>query len=130
MMSKTVRADLSLACAIAAEVTATLSLKAMIHNPLLVVVVVAGYGASFYFLAMTLRNGKGIGVAYGIWGACGVVLTASISWLLFNEPLSPLKVSGFVLIALGVVIVEVGAELHQRKLDREAVNGGMSKVIA
>lgn len=114
-MPRRVRADAFLLCAIGCEVTATLSLKGLMHAPWLVTLVVAGYGASFLFLALTLRNGKGIGVAYGIWGASGVVLTALASWALFDEPISPLMAVGFALIAGGVVVVELGSELHHRR---------------
>lgn len=114
------RANVFLGCAIVSEVVATLSLKAVMHAPWLVIVVIVGYGASFYLLALTLRNGKGIGVAYGVWGASGVVLTASASWLLFDEPIRPIMAVGFALIAVGVVVVEVGSEIHQRRLVREA----------
>lgn len=110
-------------CAIASEVVATVSLKATMAAPWLVALVVAGYGAAFYFLALTLRHGKGIGVAYGIWGASGVVLTALASWVLFGEAITPVMGAGFALIACGVVVVEVGSEMHQRKLAREAEIG-------
>ncbi|GAB2557232.1 DMT family transporter [Leucobacter ruminantium] len=119
MIPRGLRADAFLLCAIVSEVTATLSLKALMRAPWLVVVVVIGYGASFVFLALTLRNGKGIGVAYGIWGASGVVLTAVASWWLFGEAISPLMAIGFALIACGVVVVEVGSELHRRRAGRD-----------
>lgn len=119
-MTRRGRANLFLGCAIVSEVVATLSLKGVVEVPWLVAMVVAGYGASFYFLALTLRNGKGIGVAYGIWGACGVVLTACASWLFFGETITPLMAVGFALIAVGVAVVELGAELHHRRSLQEA----------
>ena len=75
-------------------------------------VVVAGYALSFGFLALVLRRGMGLGVAYGIWAACGVVLTAILSALLFGEAFTVLKASGIVLIAAGVAVVEIGS--HRR----------------
>ncbi|MGJ0204134.1 SMR family transporter [Leucobacter sp. gxy201] len=118
MISRGARANLFLGCAIVAEVIATVSLKAVMHAPWLVIVVGAGYAAAFWLLALTLRNGKGIGVAYGIWGASGVVLTALASWALFDERITPLMGAGFALIAAGVIVVEVGSEVHQRRLSR------------
>lgn len=114
------RADLFLLGAIVCEVAATLSLKALDGKPWLVTVVVIGYAASFWLLALTLRCGKSIGVAYGVWGACGVVLTAVASWVLFGEPSRPIMAVGFLLIAAGVVVVEVGAERHRRANARAA----------
>lgn len=114
------RADLFLLCAIVCEVAATLSLKALAEAPWLVAIVISGYAASFWFLALTLRCGKSIGVAYGVWGACGVVLTAVASWMLFGEPIRPVMAVGFLLIAAGVVVVEFGAERHRRAHTRAA----------
>lgn len=81
----------------------------------LYVVVVAGYVASFAFLALVLRAGLPLGVAYGIWGALGVALTALLSALLFAEPLTALMGLGMVLIIGGVLLVELGS---QRAHDR------------
>lgn len=124
MISRAARSNLFLGGAIVVEVVATVSLKAVMTAPWLVIVVIAGYAAAFYMLALTLRCGKGIGVAYGIWGASGVVLTALASWALFGERITPLMGAGFALIAAGVVVVEVGSELHQRRLAR--LDGGAS----
>jgi small multidrug resistance pump len=107
---------LLLAGAIITEVTASLSLKAALTHPELFVVVVVGYLAAFFFLSLVLRAGMALGVAYGIWGALGVALTAVMSAVLFGEPLTPLMMCGIVLIILGVLCVEVGSQMaHRRK---------------
>lgn len=98
-----------LGCAIVAEVTATLSLKGSQSVPLLYVAVVAGYVASFALLAMVLRRGMNLGVAYGIWGAAGVALTALFSALLFGEALTALMAVGLALIIGGVFLIESGS---------------------
>lgn len=98
-----------LACAIASEVTATLSLRVAVHGRrALYAVVVAGYLASFVFLALTLSAGLGIGVAYGIWAATGIAVTAIASRLLFGEPLTRTMSAGIVLIIAGVLLIETG----------------------
>lgn len=102
---------LLLVAAIVCEVTATLSLKGALDDPALYVVVVVGYLASFGLLAAVLRRGMALGVAYGIWGALGVALTAGASAVVFDEPLTGLMVAGLVLIVGGVLLVEAGAEL-------------------
>lgn len=96
--------------AILSEVAATLSLRGALDHSALYALVVAGYVLSFGFLALVLRRGMGLGVAYGIWGACGVVLTAALSAVLFDEVFTVLKVTGIVLVAAGVVVVEIGAQ--------------------
>jgi len=72
-------------------------------------VVLIGYVASFVLLAFVLRQGMGLGVAYGIWGALGVALTAVMSTLLFDEAFTGLMGVGIVLVIAGVLVVELGA---------------------
>lgn len=98
-----------LAGAIVTEVAASLSLKAALEQPALYVVVVVGYAAAFVLLTFVLRAGMPIGVAYGIWGACGVALTALLSALIFGEPLTPLMLAGMALVIIGVLCVELGS---------------------
>lgn len=100
--------------AILSEVTATLSLRGALDHPALYAVVVVGYAISFWLLAQVLRRGMGLGVTYGIWGACGVVLTALLSAVLFGEAFTALKASGIVLIAAGVLVVEFGSQRARR----------------
>jgi len=96
--------------AILTEVAATLSLRAAASGQRIwYVVVVGGYLASFVLLARALGEGLGIGVAYGIWTAVGVALTAVFSKVLFHEPLTPLMVAGITLIIGGVLLLELGA---------------------
>lgn len=100
---------LLLAAAIVSEVTATLSLKRALDQPGFYAVVVTGYVAAFVLLSLTLRQGLGIGVAYGIWAACGVALSAVGSKVFFGEPLTGLMIAGLVLIIGGVLLVELGS---------------------
>ena len=105
---------LLLAAAIVLEVTATLSLKAALDAPALYAVVAVGYSGAFAALGLALRAGMPLGVGYGIWGACGVVITAVASALLFGEALTPLMGAGIALIMGGVLLVEVGSQRAQR----------------
>ena len=107
-----------LSLAIATEVAATLALKAALGAPWWYAVVVLGYAGAFTCLALAMRAGLGLGVAYGIWGALGVALTAVLAMLLFAEALTPLMVLGLGIIIAGVVLVEFGSQhaLRQRAL--------------
>ena len=100
---------LLLTLAISSEVAATLSLKGSETVPTLYAVVVLGYLASFVFLARVLRRGMALGVAYGIWGAAGVALTAVLSAVIFGEALTGLMVVGLACIIGGVVLIETGS---------------------
>lgn len=105
--------------AILCEVSASLSLKAALDEPLFYLVVVAGFSAAFALLAAVLRHGMGIGVAYGIWSATGVVLTTTLSALIYDEVVTGLMGVGIVLIIGGVLLVELGS--HPAVPDEDVV---------
>lgn len=105
---------LFLAGAIAFEVSGTLALRASLDNGLWVIVVAIGYVVSFGFLAAVLREGAPIGVAYGIWGASGVALTAVLASFLFGDPLTWVMSLGIVVVAAGVLLVEIGSQKAEK----------------
>ncbi|MBD7995052.1 QacE family quaternary ammonium compound efflux SMR transporter [Arthrobacter sp. Sa2CUA1] len=100
---------LFLAGAILLEVSGSLSLKAALSAPGWYAVVVTGYVGAFVLLSATLRTGMPLGVAYGIWAAAGVALTAVLGRILFKEALTWLMGFGIILIIGGVLLVEMGA---------------------
>jgi small multidrug resistance pump len=101
---------LYLAGAILIEVASTVALRvASAGRRRWYVAVATGYLASFILLSLALHEGLGIGVAYGIWTAIGVALTAVLSKVLFGEPLTRTMLLGIALIASGVVLLELGA---------------------
>ena len=106
---------LMLAAAIGSEVAATLALKAALDHPAWYALVVTGYVAAFAFLAVCLRLGMTIGVAYGIWGAGGVTITAILSAVIYGEPLTALMGLGIALIIAGVLTVEFGSQRAARE---------------
>ena len=96
--------------AIISEVSATLALRQALNQPGFYVVVGSGYALAFILLSLTLRAGMPLGVAYGLWGALGVALTALLSMLVFGEPITVLVALGIALIMAGVLLVEIGAQ--------------------
>lgn len=56
-----------------------------------------------------LDRGMGLGVAYGIWAAVGVALTALMSKWLFDEALTRMALLGIALIIVGVLCIELGS---------------------
>ena len=97
-----------LTVAIVAEVIATSSLKLSDGFTRLwpSVVVVLGYGISFYFLSVTMRS-MPIGVIYAIWSGLGVVLVTLVGCLVFKQHLDLPALIGISLIIAGVVIMNV-----------------------
>lgn len=100
-----------LAGAIVLEVSATLSLRASdgLTNLAWVAPVALGYVGAFVLLAQVLRLGMPIGVAYAVWAAVGIAVTALAASAIFSEPLTWTMGLGIALIGLGVVLVESGS---------------------
>jgi small multidrug resistance pump len=98
-----------LAGAILSEVAATLCLRiAAMGSTRWYAPVGVGYLLSLGFLYLALLGGLPIGIAYGVWAASGVAITAVASRVLFEEPLTRLMVVGIATIVLGVLLVELG----------------------
>ncbi|MEV7621796.1 SMR family transporter [Actinoplanes sp. NPDC089786] len=100
---------LFLAAAIVSEVSGSLALRAALDHPAWYAWVAVGYSASFVLLALVLRCGLPVGVAYGIWAACGVAITAVAGAFLFDDPLNWTMGAGFAAIIGGVLLIEIGS---------------------
>ena len=99
---------LALAIAIVAEVVATSTMKSTNEFtrfwPSLVVVL--GYGAGFYFMAISLRV-LPVGIMYAIWAGMGIVLVSVIAWVVHRQALDMPAIIGIGLIIAGVVVINV-----------------------
>ncbi|MCL6417583.1 SMR family transporter [Aestuariirhabdus sp. Z084] len=97
-----------LAAAILTEVIATSALK--LSNEFTrfwpSVVVVVGYGLSFYLLTLVLRTVP-IGMAYAIWAGMGVVLIALVGALAFRQIPDLPAMIGMTMIVGGVVVINL-----------------------
>ncbi len=100
---------LYLGLAIGWEVSATLALRAANGHPAWLVLVVIGYALSLSFMSLLLRAGMSVGVAYGIWAATGVILTALLAVPLFGERLTWVMGLGIAVIVAGVLLVQFGS---------------------
>jgi len=95
--------------AIVFEVFGTISLRMAVDKKLWYAGVAGGYLLAFTMLSLALAGGMALGVAYGIWAASGVALTAVMSRFLFKEPFTWLMGLGIILIVGGVLLIELGA---------------------
>ncbi|MFG1946344.1 DMT family transporter [Nonomuraea sp. NPDC048826] len=102
---------LLLALAIACEVTATSALKLSngFAHPGWTVITAVGYIASFALLAQALKLHLEMGTAYAVWAGAGTAAIALIGAAFMGETLTPLKISGILLIIGGVVILNLSA---------------------
>ncbi|MCW2847708.1 MAG: QacE family quaternary ammonium compound efflux transporter [Marmoricola sp.] len=101
-----------LAVAIVSEVVGTLSLRAALEHPAFFALVALGYVVAFWLLSAVLAAGMPVGVAYGIWAATGVALTAVLATLVFHDPFTVQIGCGIVLVVLGVLLVETGSRVR------------------
>ena len=97
-----------LAIAIIAEVIGTNALKASYGFSRLTpsIIVVVGYGASFYFFSIVLKSIP-VGIAYAIWAGMGIVLLAITAAVIFKQIPDMPAIIGMGLIISGVVVINV-----------------------
>ena len=96
--------------AILTEVTASLALQAAVKGTRWWYLLVgAGYVTAFWMLSLSLGEGMALGVAYGIWTAVGVALTAILGKVIFKQHFTWVMALGVALVAGGVLLIELGA---------------------
>ena len=97
-----------LTIAILAEVAGTVALKYTdgFTNLGPSALVVAGYGLSFWMLALVLRD-LPIGLTYAVWAAVGTALIAAIGIVAFGEPATTMKLLSLALIIVGTIGLNV-----------------------
>lgn len=99
-----------LVVAVVFEVSATICLRMSVTGTRAWYIPVGvGYALAFTALSSALVQGMELGVAYGIWAATGVALTAVLSRAFFKEPLTLLMTCGIILIMGGVLLIELGS---------------------
>lgn len=99
---------LYLAIAIAAEVVATTSLKAVagFSKPLPLLLVVGGYVLAFSMLVLVMRT-LPVGVVYAIWSGLGIVLVSLVAMFVYGQRLDPAALLGIGLIIAGVLVIQL-----------------------
>ncbi|MDE6138883.1 MAG: multidrug efflux SMR transporter [Candidatus Gastranaerophilales bacterium] len=70
-------------------------------NIIFSVLTIMGMIASFYFLAIALKNIP-LGTAYAVWTGIGIVGTVLLGIILFKEPVTVMRIVCIMLIVLGI----------------------------
>ena len=101
-------AYLYLTIAIIAEVTATSALKASEEFTRLIpsLIVVVGYGVSFYYMTLVLRS-LPIGITYTIWSGLGIILISIVAALVYKQIPDIPAMIGMGLIVSGVIVIHL-----------------------
>ena len=102
-----------LGIAIVAEVIATSALRASEGFTRLVpaLVVLFGYGISFYCLSLTLKS-LPVGIVYAIWSGVGIVLITLVAILMYRQVPDLAAVAGLSLIVAGVVVLNLFSKMQ------------------
>lgn len=93
-----------LVVAIGIEVAATALLPRTdgFHDPLWSLLVVGGYAASIWLLAIVVRT-LPVSTAYAVWSGLGTAIVAVIGYLWLGEQMTVLKAASLAMIVIGVV---------------------------
>ena len=106
-------AFLLLSFAILAEVGATLALRVSdgFSRPMPSAIVVAGYGLSFWFLALALKDIP-VSLTYAIWAGVGTALVTVAGVVAFGETMNAMKLASIAIIVLGIVGLSAAGGAH------------------
>jgi small multidrug resistance pump len=106
-------AFLLLSLAILTEVGATIALRVSdgFSKPMPSVIVVAGYGVSFWFLALALKDIP-VSLTYAIWSGVGTALVAVAGVVAFGETMNVMKFASLAIIVLGVAGLSAAGGAH------------------
>src|SRR5215208_1590499 len=69
-------------------------------------IVMMGYGLSFYLLSLSLKV-MPIGIAYALWSGIGILLTVIAGMVLWQERLDWGRVIGIGFILIGILIIKL-----------------------
>lgn len=70
------------------------------------IITVIAFSACFFFFSQALKSIP-LGIAYAIWAGLGIVLTATVSVIVFKQKLDTPAILGMLLIVAGVVVINV-----------------------
>lgn len=101
-----------LALAIACEVMATSALKACngFSRPLPSLMVVVGYGVSFFALSQVVKTIP-LGYAYALWSGFGIVLIVAVGYFYYRQAVDFPGVIGIALIMAGVLVINLFSKM-------------------
>ncbi len=109
---------LMLLLAIICEVTGTSLMKnfAMQGNSVGYVYMIIFIGLSYFSLSKAVVKIP-ISTAYAVWEGVGLIGTAFVAWIIFNESMSGEKIFAFIVILTGLVMIKKGTKMAGEKYE-------------
>lgn len=97
-----------LSIAIISELVATSALKESEGFSKLMpsILTIVGYGVSFYFLSLTLKE-INLSISYAIWSGAGILFLAVIGYFRYGQKLDTPALIGISFIIIGVLIINL-----------------------
>lgn len=91
------------------EVVWALALKRSdgFNDPVYTIIFLIGLVISMYFLSRALGTGLPIGTAYAVWVGIGAIGTVVFGIILFDDPLTVVRMMFVALIVIGIVGLQV-----------------------
>ncbi|MCU6666183.1 MAG: multidrug/spermidine efflux SMR transporter subunit MdtJ [Silvania sp.] len=111
-----------LALAIVAEIIGTLSMKwaSVSGGHAGFILMLLMITLSYIFLSFAVKK-IALGVAYALWEGVGILLITLFSVVLFDEPLSIMKIAGLTTLVAGIVLIKSGTR-KGKKQHKEATH--------
>lgn len=102
---------LFLMLAIAAETVGTMGLQASQQFTRLgpTALAIGSYAVAFFFLGLALKF-MPVGIVYAIWSGVGIVLIATMGYLIFGQKLDFPALLGIGLIVAGLLVINLFSE--------------------
>lgn len=102
---------IQLSFAIASEVLGTTFMKLSdgFTHPVFGLVTAACYIISFALLTLALKH-LSLGMAYGIWGGVGTLLTTLVGIIVWDDPFSIIVGIGMIAVVAGIALLSKGTQ--------------------
>lgn len=89
--------------------TTAMKLSEGFTQPVFTVCVVVAYVISFGIFVIVLKHVP-LGLAYGIWGGAGTVLTTLVGCIAWGEPFTLFTGLGIALVVAGIILMNAGSQ--------------------
>ncbi|MCU6671428.1 multidrug/spermidine efflux SMR transporter subunit MdtJ [Enterobacteriaceae bacterium H4N4] len=105
-----------LALAIVAEIVGTLSMKwaSVSGGHAGFILMLMMISLSYIFLSFAVKK-IALGVAYALWEGVGILLITLFSVMLFDEPLSMMKIAGLTTLVAGIILIKSGTRKTKKQ---------------